>query len=114
MKLLGYPNVSNVKDWEELRNQTAIFFNLLPSIINGGITFKDNITSSGPFNVVITTASEIVSVSHRMGVIPQGYLVIYQDANVTPFAANALRYPWTSTQIFLTAASAVNAKIILI
>lgn len=114
MRLLGYPNTGNVRTWQELRRYTSNFFALIPPILNGNITFKDNIKSEGPYPVVITTAAPIVAINHRMGVVPQGILVIYQDAGVVLFAADPLVYPWTNAKIFLTASSAVNAQVILI
>lgn len=113
MRLIANPKVSSVESWEELRQKTSNFFELLVPIINGNVEFAANIRASfGEINV--PAANQVVGVSHNMPAIPQGYLIIYQSAGAVIFAADPAQYPWTSSQIFLTASAPVTARVILI
>jgi len=113
MRLIGYPNVSNVQSWEDLRRYCANFFEKLPGILNGGIQFGDNIKSQGPIEFKIIAASQVVKISHTLGYVPAGYLLVYQNASASIYAADSSTYPWTNTDIYLTASAAVTGRVIL-
>lgn len=113
MRLIGYSNVSNVRTWEDLRRYTANFFEKLPGILNGNIQFGDNIRSQGPFDFTISTGSEVVGISHTLGFVPAGYLLVYQTTSAVIYAADSNTYPWTKSTIYLTASAAVAGRVIL-
>ncbi len=113
MKLIGYPSVSNVESWEELRRYTANFLDKLPAILNGGIQFVDNIRSQGPIEFKVTGALVVVKISHTLGYVPAGYLLCYQNSSAVVYAADGGAFPWTDTEIYLTASAVVTGKVIL-
>lgn len=113
MRLVGYPQVNNAKGLDDLRKHVSNFFDLLIPIINGNIEFGSNIRSA--FGAAtITVAGEVVAIPHNLPFIPQGFLVMHQDSGAVVYAANAGAYPWTTSNIYLTASSAVTAKVIIL
>ena len=113
MRLTGEPNLSQVEGIDDLRRYLAIFLSKLPTILNGQITFGDNIRSSSVLTVTFDSASQVVGVTHNLGYTPEGYLVVYQSAAVIVYAADYGAYPWNNSQIFLTANGAATAKVIV-
>lgn len=116
MKLRGYPNIGRLESIDDLRRYVSVFLQLLPPILNHGIEFGENIRSTGVLSFSIKSANEIVRVPHSLRYVPQGYLIVYQDSNPVIYAPDVTVYPyaaWTGSEVYLTAAATVNARVIL-
>ena len=113
MKLVGYPKVSNVRTVVDLSRYVSSFLELLVPVINGGIEFGTNIRSQGPIPFTVTTASEVVKISHTLGFVPSGYILNYQTTSAVIYAADSAAYPWTPKEIYLTASAAVAGRVTL-
>lgn len=113
MRLIAWPNISNLTKLDDVVRFVSNYLEKIPPILNGGIQFGDNIRSRGPFEFKIVAASQVVKVSHTLGFVPAGYLLVYQNASASIYAADAIAYPWTNTDVYLTASAAVTGRVIL-
>lgn len=113
MRITGEPSISQVDSLDDLKRYLAIYLAKLPQVLNGQVTFGDNIRSAGPLTVTFDYSGQVVAVNHNLNYVPAGYWVVYQNAAVIVYAADFGAYPWTNTQIFLTANGAAIAKVIV-
>lgn len=104
-------NISNCAPMEMPRF-TAINFDAIATQLNGNIEFGANIKTSTT-TVVFLTAGQVVAVPHTLGQIPQGYIVIKQNA-AGSILTSELTNPWTATTIYLNASAAMNATLIIV
>lgn len=109
-KIKAATTLQNCEDLDQLRRFVGAFNEDAANQVNGRLTFGDNIKSTSTISVSFTGAGSI-EVPHSLGVVPQGFLVIYKTAGVDIYASSTT---WTETKIFLTAGGAVNARIIVI
>lgn len=108
MKLKSIQDIANVGSWEDLRRFTAQFIRDISEVINGNITFGENITSQ--IIQVSFTGAQTIQVPHSLGRVPTGYLVIGRNANVNIFDGG----PSSTTQtLSVQSSGAVNASILV-
>lgn len=104
-------NVSNMSG-SDIPRYCSMNFQNIDTQLNGNIEFGANIKSSST-PVVFQTANTVVAVSHTLGRVPQGYIVIKQNA-AGSILTSELTNPWTSTTIYLNASAAMTATLIIV
>lgn len=70
-------------------------------LLNNGLTFQDNV--QGGF-VSFTTALGVNTIQHNLGFIPIGWIMIYNEAEVSFYAEAPLT--WTKNVMYLNASVA--------
>lgn len=100
--------IQSVNSWEDLRRFTSQGFQNLYSLMNGNVSFQDNINCQIKDLVLSTDTSTI---SHNLGKIPYGFLVLNQNANANIWSAS---FSWNENSIYLTASATVTAKIAIL
>lgn len=115
MAKLTVPSIlSNIPSFQDFQRFASALVNQLTQIINGNLNFKDNFKSSGPFTVAFPNGSTVMPVTHTLGIIPTGVLVIKLDSGQTIYAPSQSTYDWTTSTIYLQASGKVNATIYVI
>lgn len=104
-------NVSNMSG-SDVPRYCSINFQNIETQLNGNIEFGANIKASTTI-VVFQTANTVVAVPHTLGRVPQGYVVIKQNA-VGSILTSELTNPWTSTVIYLNASAAMTATLTIV
>lgn len=109
-KVTQPPDIGRIKDQPEFNRNAAIVLSDIVSAINGNLDFSTNIncvTVSGT-----TSAGVQVTVTHTLGRVPQGKIVISQNSNAVIQDAN--RSGWTSDKIYIVCADSGDFSLILI
>lgn len=114
MKVQIPNNLTNLTKFEDFSRFCSAFISDLVSKINGNLSFKDNIKASGPTIVGFTNSSQIVGITHSLGVIPSGFLVINQTSSASVYAPQNALYAWNSSLIYLQASAGTTATIFII
>lgn len=107
-------NLQSLKEVPNLARFTSAAIDSIVSQVNGKLDFVDNVRVSGPLAVAFTTPNVAVKVIHFLGRQPVGYLVIGQDAAASIYFPSLVTFPWTSTQIYLSASAIVNAQVFVL
>jgi hypothetical protein len=97
---------------EDLARYTAAALDEIQGMLSGRLVFVDNVQASGPLTASLGT--QPTAISHSLNRVPAGYLIISQDAAASIFRPSVVNYPWSQSQIFLQASSAVNATLYVI
>lgn len=77
-------DLSQIKDSEDLQRFTSIVVKDLVTVINGKVSFTDNIDAKIS-SVTFAGAGSEVSVSHGLGRVPNGYIVAKNSSGITVF-----------------------------
>ena len=109
-KLKGFTTLSNLKTVEELSRYYSIVVDEIKAILNGKISFSENVEVSS-VSVTFTSAGTEVIVNHTLQVIPIGYVVIGRDSDFTVYDGIT---SWTAQYISLRASASGNARILVI
>lgn len=96
----------------DIPRYASMNFAAIGNALNGNVEFGANIRSSTTA-VAFLAASTVVEVPHTLGRIPQGYIVIGQDA-AGSILTSQLTNPWTASKIYLNASAAMNATLIIV
>lgn len=104
-------NMSNMEG-DDVARYTQKNFDAIGLALNGNIEFGANIRSSTSVAVFLA-AGQIVEVPHSLGRIPQGYIVIKQNAAGSVLTSEQTN-PWTGTKIYLNASAAMTATLIIV
>ena len=81
MKIKVPQDISNIQDFENFRRYCSVAVNQLVDVVNGNIDFVDNCGTS-LVSVNFTAANAEVRVSHRLGRIPNGWIVVSPTASM--------------------------------
>lgn len=100
--------IQSIKSWEELRRFTDQGFQNLYKFMNGNVSFQDNMFSK---QVDVVLSTNVVSIEHKLGQVPYGFLVLNQNANANIWSAS---FAWTDTKIYLVASATVTARISIV
>ena len=109
MKIKTTQDVSNVTTWEELRKFQAQINGAIVSIVNGDLSFVENIRSTIA-NVTFPSANKTVAVAHSVGAAPSGYVVIKRSSAIAVFDGAT---PATTTDIYLQADAAGTVTVLI-
>ncbi len=107
---ISVQDVSSVESWEDLRRWAAQMFKDIGKAFNGQITFGDNIQSSRATAVFPGSGAD-VRVSHGLGRVPSGYIVISSSANITVFNGATAN---TESELYVQASGAGSATLLVI
>lgn len=113
-RVKGVPSISEVPTWQELRRYASIAIDRIMGQLNGGLSFGENITASGPSVVTFSGSGNVQMVSHNLGRVPQGFIVVNLDAGITVYQASGAGNAWQSDKIFLTASGAGTATLYVV
>lgn len=113
-RVKGVPSLSDVPTWQELRRYASIAIDRIMGQLNGGISFGENITASGPSVVTFASSADIQTVGHNLGRVPQGFIVVKLSAGITVYQPAGAENAWQSDKIFLTASGAGTATLYVI
>lgn len=106
-------NISNLNTLEEIKRASSINFGMIQDAMAGGLAFQENIKSTAPIDFEVTSANQVVRLTHNLSFTPSNYLVVFQNGNACVFAASQSAYPWTGNFAYLTASAPVKARVIL-
>lgn len=110
MKLSISEGINNQADFDGLKRQTQIFAKAAEQVINGGLTFADNLRlkTVGATFLAANTNTQII---HGLNFIPVGYIVIGKSASFDVYNGSADVF--TKTFITLRAAGTGSATIMV-
>lgn len=106
-----FQKLSNLGVSDFLRYGSSLIESLV-SEFNGRIDFVENIRAAGPYQVVFPNSSTVVSVTHNLGRVPQGFLVLYVTGAGVVYKPQG--YDFTDKKISLQANTAVTAVILVV
>lgn len=109
-RLKSFTTLSNLKTVEDLSRYYAIVMDQVEQILNGGISFSENVQSSSA-EVTFTASGTEVIVTHGLKTTPLGYLVIKRSAAITVYDGLTT---WTQEYISLRADGAGTATVLVI
>jgi len=109
MKLNAVQNVSNVTTVTDLARYTSITLDQIQSILNGGITFVDNFQAS-TISANFTAANTEFQLSHSLGRIPVGYILINASAAMIIYNGGSAN---TANDIFLKSSAIGTGQILV-
>ena len=108
-KLKGFLNLSNTKTVEDVSRYYSIVLDEIKGIINGNVSFAENIQCSRITATFVSAGAEII-VNHALGLAPTGYFVVGRDAAITVYDGTT---PWTDKYISLRAGGAGTATVLV-
>jgi hypothetical protein len=108
MRLTAVTNLDAKADDEKFRLSLAKFVEQVAFIINGNLSITD--LKVEKYSVNFPTALEEIGVSHNLGRVPVGYLVIGKSANMNVY--NGVNN-WTMKSLFLRSDAAGVATILV-
>lgn len=104
---------SNLTPVEFVRYCSAFIADLLKEF-NGNIQFQKNIKSSDLVTVSFSGSSDVQSVSHTLGSVPRGTLIIRYSAAQNVYKPSGAQYEWTNGTIYLQASGAIDVDLYII
>lgn len=113
-RVKGVPSLSEVPTWQDLRRYASIAVERIMGQLNGGLSFGENITASGPSVVTFASATDIQVVGHNLGRVPQGFIVVKLDAAITVYQPSGDENAWQNDKIFLRASGAGTATLYVV
>lgn len=108
MKVLAY-TTTNLKDIETLSTYSTRLFQSIVTAVNGNLTFLENMKC----RIVVvdfTAADTEVQVLHGLGIIPAGYISVWQNAAASVYATTTT---WTDRSIYLKASAICQVKLLI-
>lgn len=101
-------NFEKVKD-EELARFVEIYCDDVTAVVNGGLDFQTNFNAK-IVSAVFSSANTTVGVSHGLGRVPSGYIVVGLSAAMTVFNGSGSN---TTSVIYLQASAAGSASLLI-
>lgn len=109
MRLKTLLETSNLDSTEQIIRYVSIIKDQIYQIVNGKIEFDLNIWSS-TVDVTFTAANTEVAVSHGLGRVPTGYILVKSSAATALYDGTTTN---TASTIYLKASVAATVKIIV-
>lgn len=115
--------LSNLTKFEDFSRFASALFTDIVQKFNGDISFVENIRATGagdklnpsePLSVTFASSSEVQTVNHTLGFVPNGFLIVNMTAAASIYAPSGTGNEWTSSAIYLKSSAAVTAKIYII
>ena len=108
MKLKVF-NLFNLKTLDELARFVSIMMNDVIRVINGELSFQDNLNTRF-VDVSFTAADTEVGVEHGLGRVPTGYFAVKSNAATSVYDSGSTN---TATTIYLKASAISEVKLIV-
>jgi len=102
-------NLFNLKTLEELARFTSIMMNDVIRVINGELSFQDNLNTKF-VDVSFTAANTETIINHDLGRIPSGYFVVTSNAATSVYSSTTAS---TQSLIYLKASAISEVKLIV-
>lgn len=109
MKIKTIQDLANIKELPDLVRFTAQVCKDIINVVNGGLDFASNFRSS-IVSVTFSGASTDVGVSHSLGAVPTGYVVVKSSANINVFDGVSGN---TDSTIFLASSGAGTVSVLV-
>jgi len=109
MKLEGFDAFANLDKPEDIARFLQIMGKNLGAILNGGLIFHDNFRGQ-ELDVTFPTANADLSISHKLGYMPTGYLLTRASVAMRLYDGSR---PFTRDTIYLKSDAAGTASIII-
>ncbi len=104
-----FSNLSNLADFPSFSRFASAFFQDVFQQVNGNLEFVKNVRAAGPYTLDFVAAAAPLKVTHSLRIVPQGYLLIYQNLPGFIYGVNTAATPWTTSEIYLQAVNAASA-----
>jgi len=108
MKLSSSEGINNQSDLLGLKRITQVFAKAVELLVNGNITFKDNLRGK-TVDASFLAANTDTQVNHGLTFIPSGYIVTSKDSGFVVY--NGSVDVFTKTFVTLRASAIGNAQI---
>ena len=108
-KVTRETNIDLVKEDDKKWNFVAQFLDNIKELLNSGLRFSDNFDAR-IVSATFTAANTDLSVSHSLGRVPTGYVVLSLSASMIVYTGASA---WTSSTISLKASAAGTASLLL-
>lgn len=109
MRISSPSQLQSVENFEQLRRFVTIYLTELTRLINGNLNFGENILNS-PAVVTFPAAGQDVVVPHKLGFIPNGYLVSKRSDNFVIYDGAQAN---TNEVLYVRASAAGTASLII-
>lgn len=113
-RIKTYSNMSNLTELSDFQRFTSNLFDNIIEQVNGKLDFQENIRSSTLQTITFASSSDIKTITHSLGFVPRGTLVIKQTAAASIYAPQGDQYEWTRTTIYLQSSAAVTVSLYII
>jgi predicted RNA-binding protein with EMAP domain len=110
MKIKTILSVTNVEDWNELRRFVTQMIDSIIDTVNGKLDFQENIVSS-IHSVVFPSANTQIEVSHGLGKIPTGYILVKASAAMSIYDGTSSN---TDNKLYIKSTAQGSATVIVI
>ena len=108
-KLSQESSIDRLTEPKEQVRFISIFFDQLVRILNNGLTFADNFDLK-TVNVSFSSAVTNQAISHNLGRVPIGYIVIRRSANLSVWDGTS---PFTSSYFYLASDAAGSVTLLV-
>ena len=106
--------ISQLTSWQEVQRFASSVLDNLVDVVNGQLSFVDNINADGPYTITFTGGNDIHKIPHNLNRTPVGVIEIYRTAAITTFAPQGTQYTWNNVNIFLQSSGAGSVTIYVI
>lgn len=106
--------ISQLTSWKEVQRFASSVLDNLVDVVNGQLSFVDNINADGPYTVTFSGSSDVQAVAHNLARVPTGVIEISRTAAVTTYTPSGIAYTWTNNKIFLQSSGAGSVTIYII
>ena len=108
-KLTGDAGIDKIQEPKDQMRFISIFFDQIKMLINNGLQFADNFDSK-ILTLTFSAASTDTSLTHGLGRVPTGYVILKRSASMTVYDGSAA---WTSNLIYLRASAAGSVTVLV-
>lgn len=103
-------SLNSITGMKELAAKVSVALKNIFDIFTNNVTFSENMLCTIVQGVVLQNSVEL-GISHNLGKIPQGYLIINQSAGAFIYRGSGI---WNDRQIYLISSADVVADIIIL
>lgn len=107
-------SISQLNSWQEVQRFASAVLDNIVDVVNGQLSFVDNINADGPYTVTFSGSSDVKSIVHNLNRVPTGVIEIYRTAAITTYTPSGVAYTWTNNKIFLQSSGAGSVTIYII
>ncbi len=104
--------LSNITTQSDLQRFLSAFVSQITQQVNGSLQFHANIATTPP--IVVGFTSGVIGVSHGLGRVPGGFLVVNLTAAASIYSPQGAAYAWTANAVYLQSSAGVTATLFLI
>lgn len=115
MSQVKIPSVfSNITGLADFQRFVSAWAQDITAKFNGQIDFVENIRARGPFGATFTGTGSTQVITHNLGIVPTGYLVISKTSSCEVYATDAMRRTWSGTTMSVAGTAAGGVMLYII